>query len=186
MADCFPFQFLHLLRANFYSNCLFFLQNGSRLWHNRLGHPNASTMSTLFKSGLLNKPFHSASFECDACKLGKSKTLPFPHSTTRSTECFDLIHSDVQGIAPHLSYGHFKYFVTFIDDFSRFTWVYLLHSKSDVLNAFQFFLSYVEIQFSKCIKTLYSNSGGEYVSNNFQPFLKTKGIISQRTCPNTS
>ena len=46
----------------------FFLENNSRLWHNRLGHPNASTISTLFKSGLLNKTVDSVSFECDACK----------------------------------------------------------------------------------------------------------------------
>ena len=91
-------KFLHQLFC-------YFLQNSSRLWHNKLGHPNASTKSTLFKYVLLNKPFDYVSFECDACKLGKSKTSYFPHSTTRSTECFDLIHSDVWHCPSHFPWS---------------------------------------------------------------------------------
>ena len=119
------------------------------------------------------------------CKIGKSKTLPFSVSTSNSIQSFDLVHSDVWGIAPHLSHAHYKYFVTFIDDYSRFTWVYFLHSKSEVFHVFKMFLAYVENQFSTCIKILRSDSGGEYVSTEFQNFLQQKGIISQKSCPYT-
>ena len=75
--------------------------------------------------------------------------------------------------------------MTFIDDYSRFTWVYFLHSKADVFHVFKMFLAYVENQFSTCIKILRSDSGGEYVSTEFESFLQQKGIISQKTCPYT-
>lgn len=115
-------------------------------------------------------------------KLGKSKTFPIPHSTPHGKACFDLIHSDVWGIAPHITHGSYEYFVTFIDDFSRFTWIYLLYSKSVVLAAFKIFVTYVKNQFSKCIKILRSDSeGGEYLSNAFQQFLQEKRIVSQFT-----
>ena len=66
--------------------------------------------------------------------------------------------------------------------FQSVPWVYFLHSESDVFNVFKIFLAYVETQFSTCIKILWSDSGGEYMSSGFQKYLQTKGIISQRTC----
>jgi hypothetical protein len=75
--------------------------------------------------------------------------------------------------------------VTFIDDYSRFTWVYFLRSKVDVFSIFQTFVAYVETQFSTCVKILRSDSGGEYMSHAFQSFLQQKGILSQRSCPCT-
>ena len=97
--------------------------DGSRhkMWHRCLGHPNSDVLRTLFNSGLLgNKACSSLdlSFDCTSCKLGKSKVLPFPHPASRASQCFDIIHSDVWGIAPIVSHAHYKYFVTFIDDLS--------------------------------------------------------------------
>ena len=162
--------------------------SGNKMWHRRLGHPNSNVLRTLFNSGLLgNKACSSIdlSFDCTSCKLGKSKVLPFPHHASRASQCFELIHSDVWGIAPVVSHAHYKYFVTFIDDFSRFTWVYFLRAKGEVFSVFQRFLALLETQFSASIKVLCSDSGGEYMSNEFQVFLQSKGIISQRSCPST-
>eukprot|EP00268_Persea_americana_P059265 TRINITY_DN7252_c0_g2_i3.p1 TRINITY_DN7252_c0_g2~~TRINITY_DN7252_c0_g2_i3.p1 ORF type:complete len:904 (-),score=94.40 TRINITY_DN7252_c0_g2_i3:300-3011(-) len=142
----------------------------------------------LLNSGLIidNKvSFGDVSFNCDSCKMGKGKALPFPLHDSLAMKCFDIVHSDVWGIAPVISHSHYKYFVTFIDDYSRFTWIYFLHAKSDVFSVFKVFLSYVENQFSTTIKILRSDSGGEYVSKEFQTFLQSKGIISQRSCPYT-
>ena len=103
--------------------------SGNKMWHRHLGHPNSDVLCTLFNSGLLgNKACSSIdlSFDCTSCKIGKSKVLPFPHHASRASQCFELIHSDVWGIAPIVSHAYYKYFVTFIDDFSRFTWVYFL------------------------------------------------------------
>lgn len=73
----------------------------------------------------------------------------------------------------------------FIDDYSRFTWVYFLCSKGEVLQVFQTFVAYLETQFSTCLKVLRSDNGGEYMSHTFQAFLQHKNIISQRSCPYT-
>ena len=162
--------------------------SGNKMWHRRLGHPNSNVLRTLFNSGLLgNKACSSIdlSFDCTSCKLGKSKVLPFPHHASRASQCFELIHSDVWGTVPVVSHAHYKYFVTFIDDFSRFTWVYFLRAKGEVFSVFQLFLALLETQLSASIKVLRSDSGGECMSNEFQVFLQRKGIISQRSCPST-
>ncbi|KAL3523634.1 hypothetical protein ACH5RR_016468 [Cinchona calisaya] len=160
-----------------------------RAWHKRLGHPNSNVLHVLLNSGLLgNKEspsLHVVQFDCNSCKLGKSKTLPFPTHTPNVVQSFDLIHSDVWGMAPVTSHANYKYFVTFIDDYSRFTWIYFLHSKDEVFSVFKLFYAHIQNQFSAQIKILRSDNGGEYMSNSFQEFLQTNGIISQRSCPST-
>ncbi|XP_060669960.1 retrovirus-related Pol polyprotein from transposon RE1 isoform X3 [Ziziphus jujuba] len=161
----------------------------SQVWHKRLGHPNSRTLLTLLKSGLfLNKSSITSldlSFACDSCKLGKSKTLPFPIHQNNGTKCFDLIHTDVWGKSPFPSHSHHKYFVSFIDDYSRHTWLYFLHSKSEVFEVFKSFLAYVKNQFSTSIKILRSDFGGEYMSDAFKVFLQSEGILFQKSCPDT-
>ena len=103
--------------------------SSNNMWHRSLGHPNFDVLRTLFNSGLLgNKAcsYIDLSFDCTSCKLGKSKVLPFPHHASRVSKCFELFHSDIWGIVPVVSQVHYKCFFTFIDDFSRFTWVYFV------------------------------------------------------------
>ena len=140
----------------------------------------------MLKSGVLgNEKLSSVQFDCNSCKLGKSKTLPFPIHTSSATRAFDLIHSDVWGMSPVVSHANYKYFVTFIDDYSRFTWIYFLLSKAEVLSTFKVFHAYVQTQFRANIKILRSDNGGEYTSHLFQEFLQKIGIIFQRSCPST-
>ena len=101
---------------------------------------------------------------CDVCPLSKSTRLPFPSSTSYSVKPFDLVHSDVWGLIIK-SFDGYKYFVTFVDDFSRFTWLYLLKAKSEVATVFQDFHHLVHTQFSSQIKILQSDNGSEYMSN---------------------
>jgi transposase InsO family protein len=112
-------------------------------------------------------------------------SLPFPLHASRASHCFDLIHSDAWGPSPVNSHEKFKCYVTFIDDHSRFTWVYFLRSKSEVFCTFTEFFAYVANQFSASIKTLRTDSVGEYLSTEFQAFLASKGILHQRSCPST-
>ena len=105
--------------------------------------------------------FKDISFDCDSCRMGNSKTLPFLMHVSLASKCFYVVHSDVWGIAPVVSHSHFKYFVTFIDDYSCFTWICFLRSKSKVFSIFQVFLAYVENQFSTSIKTLRFDSDRE-------------------------
>ena len=114
--------------------------------------------------------FSAVQFDCNSCKLGKSKILPFPFHQSNVNQPFNIIHSDLWGIAPVISHAHYKYFITFIDDYSRFTWVYFLCSKAEAFSTFKFFHAYVQTQFSSKIKTLRSDNGGEYTSHLFQEF----------------
>jgi hypothetical protein len=80
-----------------------------------------------------NIQFRESSKEsvCDACQKAKSHQLPYPKSFSVSTVPLQLVFSDVWG--PTLaSVGRYKYYVSFIDDYSKFTWIYLLKNKSDV------------------------------------------------------
>jgi hypothetical protein len=99
-----------------------------RAWNKRLGHPNSNVLHALLKSGLLGnneKPsLGMVQFDCHSYKLGKSKVLSFLVHTSHVITPFHLIHSDVWGMAPVTSHANYKYFVTFIDDYSRFTWIY--------------------------------------------------------------
>ena len=109
------------------------IQSDNQVWHRHLGHPNSHVIRVLLKScSLGNKNLNS-------CKLGKSKLLPFPLHTTHTTKPFELIHTDVWGITLVISHEHYKYFVTFIDDFTRFTWVYFHWS--------------LKVRFSLCLKS---------------------------------
>jgi transposase InsO family protein len=164
------------------------VNNPSEVWHKRLGHPNSVIFTRMLNFGLLGNKEHVYKylpFDCSVCKLGKSKTLLFPSHGSRATKCFDIVHSDVWGISHVVSHARYKYFVTFIDDFSRHTWVYFLRAKSEVLSVFQNFVAYIENQFSTCIRILRSDSGGEYMSHEFHDFVHHKGILSQHSCPYT-
>ena len=103
------------------------------VWHKRLSDVNNAYLISLFKLGCLdstidNKMMSSLSqSKCEACCLSKSHILPFSVYNSRALESFDIIHTDVWGIAPTLSRAGFKYYVTFIDDHSRYTWI-LFHA----------------------------------------------------------
>ncbi|XP_059640894.1 retrovirus-related Pol polyprotein from transposon TNT 1-94 isoform X1 [Cornus florida] len=104
---------------------------------------------------------------------------------SRAPSMFDLIHSDVWGPSPVTALSGHRYYVTFIDDYSRCTWVYLLKKKSDVFLLFTQFLQMIKTQYNTVVHNIRSDNGGEYVSNEFRSELNKKGILHQLTCPYT-
>ena len=122
---------------------------------------------------------------CESCLRGKMTKSPFKNKGERSKELLDLIHTDVCGPFSTLAIGGFEYFITFIDDMSRYGYVYLMKYKSESFEKFKEFKNEVENQTGKSIKVLRSDRGGEYLSTEFQEFLKDNGIISQMTPPYT-
>jgi transposase InsO family protein len=115
----------------------------------------------------------------------KEKKLPFHASTRVSTFPLQLTHTEIW-TSPILSHTGFKYYIVFIDDFSRFAWIYPLHQKSEAFTIFTQFKALVENQFSTSIKQLQFDGGGEYTSLQFQNFLTKHGIAFRKTCPYTS
>ncbi|KAK9166949.1 hypothetical protein Scep_002140 [Stephania cephalantha] len=162
------------------NNCAFLTvnKNLSSLWHARLGHPAQHTLQKVLQ--LVNVPAQSVEF-CSSCPLGKSHALPFHSSLHNSTHVLDLIHTDLWGPSPVKSTSGYSYYVHFMDDCTRFTWIYPLKIKSDAFPAFLHFKKFVENQFSSKIKRVQSDWGGEYRS--FKPFLDSCGIAFQHSCP---
>lgn len=128
-------------------------------WHSRLGHPSFSIVDRVVSTNNLPVTRDSSRESvCDACQQSKSHQLPYPKSVSISLEPLQLIFSDVWGPAPS-SVGNKCYYVSFIDDFSKFTWVYLLKHKSKVFEKFQAFQNLVEQLLNRKIKTMQTDWG---------------------------
>jgi hypothetical protein len=113
---------------------------------------------------------------CRGCTLGKYTKSVFPMSDNTLARMLDLIHIDVCGPMSSVSLGGCEYYVTFIDDDSRNTWIYLLKTKREVFNRFQYFKALVERKTWRKIKVLRPNNGGEYTSTEFADFCTHQGI----------
>ena len=119
---------------------------------------------------------------CEGCIFGKQHRETFPVRTSyRACTPLEIVHFDICGPMHTSSISGCKYFLTFIDDYSRKTWVYFLKHKSDAFSYFQQFKALVENQSGHRIKILRTDKGGEYVSNEFLKFCKTHGIQNKFT-----
>ena len=113
---------------------------------------------------------------------GKCHRQPhYPLKTIRSKEKLELVHTDVCGPMQTQSFGGSHYFITFIDDYSRYCYTYFLKKKSEALEKFKEFKASVENEFKMKIEALRADRGGEYLSNEFQQFLKECGIRPEFT-----
>ena len=155
------------------------------LWHLRLGHINLDRIDRLIKSGALNQLKLGTLPICESCLEGKMTKRPFSGKGLRANQPLELIHSDVCGPMNVKARCGCEYFVTFIDDYSRYGYVYLMQHKSDTFEKFKEYRAEVENQLGKTIKTLRSDRGGEYLDNDFEEFLVEHGIVSQLTAPGT-
>ena len=112
--------------------------------------------------------------------------MPFNTRESISTDIFDLIHSDVWGPSPVSSIGESRYFVVFVDDYSRYSWIFLMKHRSELLQVYSNFAKMVETQFSKRIKIFRSDNALEYTQYAFQAILHSYGTVHHLTCPCTS
>ena len=94
-----------------------------------------------------------------------------PKVNKRASAHFELVHSDVWSPCPVMSPTGFKYFVTFVDDFSHVTWLYLMKSRSELFSHFSVFCSEIQTQFHILVQTLRSDNAKEYLSKYFQSFM---------------
>ena len=112
--------------------------------------------------------------------------MPFNTGELISTDIFDLIHSDVWGPFSVSSIGGSQYFVIFVDDYSRYSWIFHMKRRSKLLQVYSNFAKIVETQFSKCTKIFRSDNAFEYTQYAFQAVLHSYGTVHQLTCPGTS
>ena len=110
------------------------IEDPSRLWHLRYGHLGYVGLNLLSNKNMVSGfPRGGTSCDkCEACILGKQHRLPFNSGNSRRARYpLELVHTDLVGPMQVTSIGGSTYFMTFIDDFSRRTWVYFLKNKSE-------------------------------------------------------
>lgn len=113
---------------------------------------------------------------CQSYRSSVSKCIASP---------FTLVHSDIWGPSRVCSTLGYSYFVTFIDDFLRCTWIFLMKYHPDVFNIFQSFSHEIANQFGTSIKILRMDNAKVYLSSKFQSFLTSQGILHQTSCAHT-
>ena len=101
----------------------------------------------------------------------------------RVQECLELVHTDVYRPLNVQAQGGFEHFIMFIDDHSRYSYIYPMHNKFEAFEKFRQFNYETEKQLSKTIKALQSDRSGEYLSREFWDFLTDNGILTQLTPP---
>nr|KYP35823.1 Retrovirus-related Pol polyprotein from transposon TNT 1-94 [Cajanus cajan] len=155
-------------------------------WHLRFGHLHFRGLTELVKKEMvfgLPKIEFEKKF-CEECVIGKHARTSFPRSSEyRAKEQLGLIHTDLCGPITPESFSGKKYFVSFIDDFSRKTWVYFLKEKLEVFETFKKFKVMVEKETSKFIKAVRSDRGGEFTSVEFNKYCEEHGIKRFLTAP---
>ena len=146
------------------------------LWRYRLGHPSLERLHVLSKqySFIIVDTHHV----CDTCSRAKQRKLPFTLSNNVTSAIFYLVHFDIWGLCSIISVQGFCYFLTIVDDYSRYTWVILLHNKSEER---QHILTSL-FSFKINIKTIRTDNGVEFAMSNFYA---SKGIIHKKSCVET-
>lgn len=142
------------------------------MWHKRMGHLNYTSLKLMCRLNMVGGlPVIDADrCLCEACLMGKQHREKFEKGKAWRAIQKALVHSDLCGPMQIASLGGAKYFVTFIDDFSRKVWIYLLRDKSKTFEAFKEFKQEVENECGLKIKVLRSDNGGEYNSKEFNQF----------------
>jgi len=148
------------------------------IWHQRMGHINEKSLEELniLKSNNSNK------FICEPCILAKAKRhINHNISSNKCTKYLELVQSDLFEPTQTSSFSNKKYFITFLDKFSKWLEIECLSFKNDAFKAFERYLIKEERNSSKKLKTLRTDNGTEFFE--IYNFCSTKGIKSEKTAP---
>lgn len=139
------------------------------LWHSRYAHLNFQGLHVLHAQNMvIGLPRVKKVQHCEDCVFGKLKRLTSKTGRSwRAKHKLYLVHADVCGPMQNESNGGNMYFLLFVDDYSRMSWVYVLKFKHEVLTCFKNFLALVERQSGKKLKILRTNKGREFLSKDF-------------------
>lgn len=149
----------------------------NELWHRRMGHLHHGALRMLKET--VTGVIVLTTKHDDTCRgfvLGKYAKAAYSRSNNRAKSVLQLIHSDICGPMSTRAINGAEYFVTFIDDHSRKTWIYFLRTRDEVFDQFKEFKALVENMTRRKIKILRSDNGGEYTDKNFIDFCAREGI----------
>lgn len=136
-------------------------------WHDRLGHLSFKHLSALKDVLPIVLPKSTHNFTCMICPIAKQRRLKFYSHNHLAENLFDLVHCDIWGPYQTPSYAGFHYFLTIVDDCSRYTWVFLMQNKYDALHIVPRFFKLVETQYGACIKQFKSDNAPELIFKEF-------------------
>jgi histone deacetylase 1/2 len=111
--------------------------------HSRVAQPLFAIVQQVLSKNHIPSVSKSNKDVCDACQKGKNHRVPYLKSTSVSSSARELVFPNVWDLAP-TSVGKNSFYVSFIDDFSKFTWIYLLHHKYEVFQKLHEFQNMVE------------------------------------------
>ena len=154
-------------------------------YHRMLGHINFNYLNTMCKENYIDgipKSLENIYLKCGTCIRNKMHNLPFKNDRSRARDVLELVHTDVNGPHHNTGYDNSKYFVTFLDDFSKCAIVYTIKSKSDVYTCFVDYINKVENYTGKKIKKLRCDNGKEYINRDIFNLIREKGMILDK-CP---
>ena len=132
----------------------------------------------------MNVDLSSSDEDCESCIKGKLRkaNIPKDRGTPRSSAPWDLVWSDVWGPSEIEARGKYRYYVSFTDNFTRYTQIYLMRQKSEAFEKYTSLAAWVRTQFGVEIKKFHSDRGGEFRSDEFSKYLTKHGTIRSLTC----
>ena len=155
-------------------------------WHRRLSHINEKGLNCLAKKDMLSGLKNADLEKCSHCTVGKQTRVSFKkHHSSRKSELLKLIHLDVCGPLKVKSFSGALYFVTFINDCSRYTWTLFLTHKSDAFHAFKKLAKVIQNKKNLKIASIRSDHGGEFENKDFESFCDEHDIEHNFSAPRT-
>jgi hypothetical protein len=164
-------------------NVSVYIVDSYSLCYARLGHINYNSMNGMVKLRLLPSNLQDDIDKCEICVKTKLTRKPLSSVNRSSSNLLELIHSDICDLSGKITRGGKKKLITFIDDFSKYTYIYLIRTKDEAFNMFKIYKAEVENIIGCKIRSLRSDRGGEYFNNDFDNFCEINVIIHERTTP---
>jgi len=152
-----------------------------QLWHARLGHASAKTVKSVIN--MCKVSYRTKPTFCDTCSVAKMHQLPFHNSSTVYIEPLELVFMDIWGPAPKTATNGSRYYIAFMDAFSKYTWLYLINCKSQTLSVFKCFKVFAEKQTGHNIHSVQSHDAKEFLV--ITSLLNDHGILHRLTCQHT-
>ncbi|KAK1607324.1 hypothetical protein QYE76_030997 [Lolium multiflorum] len=159
------------------------------LWHRRLGHVNMRNLKQLLKGehivGLTGISFEKDRV-CSACVAGKQLKKKHPiKSIVTTSRPLELLHLDLFGPSHYDTLGGSKYGLVIVDDYSRYSWVFLLKSKDETHREFITFAKKAQRTYESEIKAIRTDNGTEFKNYTMQEFVDDEGIKHEFSAPYT-
>ncbi|KAI0992382.1 hypothetical protein K3495_g15804, partial [Podosphaera aphanis] len=145
--------------------------------HSCFGYPGENAMLHLIRRYPDLIPIKPEQFHCPSCILSKSTHISAKSKSSRAQKPFDTIHSDLSGKFAVDSIGGKRYYITFIDDYSRHAWVSFLRNKNDTFLEIKKFVNHIRNQYGVTIKKFFSDNGGEYIDKRVENLMDEFGIV---------